>query len=94
MATGREGTYTTVLKLMQNMTDKGLVRRDESARTHVYEPTYTEDDTQRQLVKDLLDRVFDGSAAKLVMQALASTTPSENELAEIRELLKKRGGRR
>lgn len=94
VATGREGTYTTVLKLMQNMTDKGLVRRDESARTHVYEPTYTEDDTQRQLVKDLLDRVFDGSAAKLVMQALASTTPSENELAEIRELLKKRGGRR
>jgi predicted transcriptional regulator len=95
VAMGREGTYTTVLKLMQNMTDKGLVRRDESARTHVYEAAYTQDYTQRQLVKDLLDRVFDGSAAKLVMQALASATPSDDELAEIRNLLKKqRGGSR
>ena len=93
-AMGREPAYTTVLKLMQNMTDKGLVRRDESARTHVYEATATETQTQRQLVTDLLERVFDGSAAKLVMQALAASKTSARELAEIRKLLDKpRGGR-
>jgi BlaI family penicillinase repressor len=93
-AMGREPAYTTVLKLMQNMTDKGLVRRDESARTHVYEAASTETQTQRQLVTDLLERVFDGSAAKLVMQALAASKTSARELAEIRKLLDKpRGGR-
>ncbi len=92
---GREGAYTTVLKLLQIMTDKGLVRRDESSRTHVYEATSTEDQTQRQIVTDLLDRVFDGSAAKLVLQALAAGKASPAELAEIRKLLDKhRGGRR
>ena len=94
-AMGREAAYTTVLKLMQNMTDKGLVRRDESSRTHVYEAASPEEQTQRQLVRDLLERVFDGSAAKLVMQALAATKTSPKELAEIRKLLdKQRGGRR
>jgi predicted transcriptional regulator len=79
---------------MQNMTDKGLVRRDESARTHIYEATSTETQTQRQLVTDLLERVFDGSAAKLVMQALAASKTSAKEIAEIRKLLDKpRGGR-
>jgi len=94
-AMGRESGYTTVLKLMQIMTEKRLVRRDESARTHVYESVYTEDQTKRQLVTDLLDRVFDGSAAKLVMQALAAAKTSPKELAEIRKLLdRQRGGRR
>ena len=83
-ATGREGAYTTVLKLMQIMTDKRLVRRNETARTHVYEAAASEDQTQRQLVTDLLDRVFDGSAAKLVLQALAAGKASPAELAEIR----------
>src|SRR5687767_13468898 len=64
--------YTTVLKLLQIMTEKGLVVRDESARTHVYEAAFSEDQTQRQLVNDLVERAFDGSAAKLVLQALAS----------------------
>ncbi len=92
---GREAAYTTVLKLMQNMTEKGLVRRDEASRTHVYEATETKEQTQRQLVTDLLDRVFDGSAARLIMQALAATKPSDKELAEIRKLLEKqRGGQR
>src|SRR5262245_20077492 len=63
---GRETGYTTVLKLLQIMTEKGLVVRDESARTHVYAQASTQDQTQRQLVTDLLDRVFDGSAAQLV----------------------------
>src|SRR6266705_959366 len=88
---GREIGYTTVLKLLQIMTEKGLVVRDESARTHVYAAAHTEDQTQRQMVTDLLDKVFDGSAAKLVMQALAATKTSPEELAEIRKLLKKRG---
>jgi predicted transcriptional regulator len=90
-AMGRESGYTTVLKLMQIMTEKRLVRRDESARTHVYESVYTEDQTKRQLVTDLLDRVFDGSAAKLVLQALASNKTSPEELAEIKKLLEERG---
>lgn len=92
---GREEAYTTVLKLLQNMTDKGLVRRDESSRTHVYEAASPKEHTQRQLVTDLLDRAFDGSAAKLIMEALAATKTSDKELAEIRKLLEKhRGGRR
>ena len=72
LALGREAGYTTVLKLLQIMTEKQLVVRDEAARTHIYQAAYTEDQTQRQLVSDLLDRAFDGSAAKLVLQALAS----------------------
>jgi len=84
---GREAGYTTILKLMQIMTEKRLVRRDEAARTHIYEAAYTEDQTQRHLVTDLLDRVFDGSAAKLVIQALAAGKTSPEELAEIRKLL-------
>ena len=84
---GREGAYTTVLKLLQIMTDKGLVRRDESARTHVYEATASADQTQQQLVTDLVNKVFEGSAAKLVMHALATGKASAAELAEIRKLL-------
>ena len=94
-ALGREGSYTTVLKLLQIMAGKRLVRRDESARTHVYEAAASEHDTQRKLVTDLLTRAFDGSAARLVMQALASGRASPEELAEIRKLIdKQRGGRR
>jgi predicted transcriptional regulator len=96
---GREGAYTTVLKLMQIMTDKGLVKRDDSSRTHVYKATSSEDQTQKQLVADLLDKVFAGSAAKLVLQALDAGKASPEELAEIRQLLdahrgKSNGGKR
>jgi BlaI family penicillinase repressor len=92
---GREAAYTTVLKLLQIMTEKQLVIRDEAERTHVYQAAYTEDQTQRQLVSDLLDRAFGGSAAKLVLQALAANKTSPDELAEIRKLLdKQRGGAR
>ncbi|HEY1304868.1 MAG TPA: BlaI/MecI/CopY family transcriptional regulator [Vicinamibacterales bacterium] len=94
-AMGREGAYTTVLKLLQIMTDKGLVRRDESERTHVYKATASEDQTKRQLVTELVDKVFEGSAAKLVMQALSAGKASPGEIAEIRKLLDAhRGGRR
>ena len=90
-----EGAYTTALKLLQIMTEKQLVVRDDTTRTHVYEAAYSEDQTQKQLVTDLLARAFDGSAAKLVLQALASGKASSDELAEIRKLIDKhRGGRR
>src|SRR5471030_1683114 len=84
---GREAGYTTILKLLQIMTEKRLVVRDEAARTHIYQAAYSQDQTQRQLVTDLLERAFDGSAAKLVMQALSTRKTSPEELAEIRKLL-------
>ena len=72
---------------MQIMTDKGLVKRDDSTRSHVYTPASSEDKMQKQLVTDLLDKVFAGSAAKLVLQALDAGKASPEELAEIRKLL-------
>ncbi len=88
--------YTTVLKFMQIMAEKGLVRRDESERAHRYEAALAEDETQRQLVGDLLQKAFDGSAKKLVLQALSSEQASAGELAEIRRMLDEleEGGRR
>lgn len=79
--------YTTVLKLMQIMTEKGLLERDESQRAHVYAPTISEDKTQRQLVSDLLQRAFGGASASLAMHALSSKKPSADELAQLRTLL-------
>ncbi|HVR43031.1 MAG TPA: BlaI/MecI/CopY family transcriptional regulator [Thermoanaerobaculia bacterium] len=79
--------YTTVLKLMQIMTEKGLVERDETRRAHVYRSRATEQKTQRQLLHDLVDRAFAGSASKLVMQALASNRTSADDLKEIRGVL-------
>jgi BlaI family transcriptional regulator, penicillinase repressor len=83
----RPGAYTTSLKLLQIMTEKGLVSRDERDRSHVYHAKLTEEQTQRQLVRDLLDRAFGGSATKLVMQALAARRASAEELSEIRRLI-------
>jgi predicted transcriptional regulator len=92
---GHDTGYTTALKLLQIMTEKRLVTRDESARTHVYAAAYTQEQTERQIVSDLVDRVFDGSAAKLVLQALATTKASPEELDEIRKLIAmKTGGAR
>lgn len=83
----RPTAYTTALKLLQIMTEKGLVRRDETDRTHVYHARYSEEHTQRQLVRDLLDRAFGGSSSKLVMQALNARRASSEELSEIRKLI-------
>jgi predicted transcriptional regulator len=83
----RDMGYTTVLKLMQIMFDKGLVTRDDSQRSHVYKARQKEQTTQRMLVTDLLARAFGGSTEKLVMQALAAKKASKDELAEIRRLL-------
>jgi BlaI family penicillinase repressor len=79
--------YTTVLKTLQIMLTKGLVQRDETDRSHVYRAALAQEATQRQLVGHLLDRVFAGSARKLVMQALSVRKASRQELAEIRKLL-------
>ena len=83
----RDMGYTTVLKLMQIMFEKGLVTRDDSQRSHVYKARQKEQTTQRMLVTDLLARAFGGSTEKLVMQALAAKKASKDELAEIRRLL-------
>lgn len=85
----RPTAYTTALKLLQIMTEKGLVRRDETDRTHVYHPRLTEEQTQRQLIRDLVDRAFGGSSSKLVLQALATKRASADELAEIRRMLER-----
>ena len=91
---GRQQAYTTILKLLQIMADKRLVRRDQSERTHVYTAALSEDQTQKQLVTDLLARAFEGSAAKLVLHALSSGKASAEELAEIRALIDKHRGTR
>ena len=83
----RATAYTTALKMLQIMTEKGLVRRDETDRTHIYQARLSQEQTQRQLVRDLLDRAFGGSSSKLVMQALATRRASAEELTEIRKLL-------
>jgi predicted transcriptional regulator len=93
-ALDRDTGYTTVLKTLQIMTEKKLVTRDESARTHVYQAAYTERMTQRHLVSDLISRAFEGSAAKLVLQALESGKTSPEELDEIRKLIESHRGSR
>jgi BlaI family transcriptional regulator, penicillinase repressor len=83
----RSTGYTTVLKMLQIMFEKGLVLRDDSQRTHIYRPRLSEDRTQRRLVRDLVDRAFGGSAESLIMHALAVKKASPEELAQIRRLL-------
>lgn len=83
----RDLGYTTVLKSLQVMTEKGLVLRDETERSHVYAAAQTATQTQRSLLGDLMERAFGGSAAKLVIQALHAKRASKQDLAEIRRLL-------
>jgi predicted transcriptional regulator len=96
LADARETGYTTTLKLMQIMAEKGLVNRDESARTHVYTASATRQRTQRQLVSDLMDRAFGGSAAALVLQAISAHPASPDEIEVIRKLIDehRKAGRR
>jgi BlaI family transcriptional regulator, penicillinase repressor len=79
--------YTTALKLLQIMTEKGLVRRDERERAHRYAPKLPREKTEQQMVGDLLDRAFGGSASRLVMRALSSRQATPEELDRIRTLL-------
>jgi len=87
MTKDRDTGYTTTLKLMQIMAEKRILIRDESQRQHVYRPAITEEKTQKQLVGDLLERAFSGSAEKLVMRALSAKKVSTKELKRIREML-------
>ena len=79
--------YTTVLKIMQIMFEKGLLARDETNRSHVYRAARSEAHTQQQVIRHLLERLFSGSAPKLVMQALAAKKATPAELTAIRKLL-------
>jgi len=83
----KELGYTTVLKLLQIMTTKGIVRRNETQRAHVYESCLPAEQTKRQLAGDMLQRVFEGSASQLMMHALAGRKSSPQEIGELRRLL-------
>jgi predicted transcriptional regulator len=83
---GKTG-YTTTLKLMQIMLEKGLVVREDAGRRHIYRPAQSEEKTQKQVVKDLLGKAFAGSAEKLVMRALSVKKVSSEELQNIRKML-------
>lgn len=87
LAQDPQPVYTTVLKLLQIMTEKGIVERDEQQRTHIYRTYLSQEQTQRQLVNDLLERAFGGSARQLIMQALADKKPTTEELAQIENVL-------
>jgi predicted transcriptional regulator len=79
--------YTTVLKLMQIMHEKGLVERDDSSKAHVYRAKQTQDETQKNLVSDLLEKAFRGSALRLVQHVLETKPATREELTEIRKLI-------
>ena len=82
--------YTSVLKILQIMTEKGLVEREESAKAHIYRAAASQQDTQNQLLRDLSERLFSGSAAQLAMHALAMQPASAEELEEIRTLIERK----
>lgn len=86
----RPSGYTTVLKLLQIMTAKGLVVRDEANRAHLYRSALTQDATQSKILKDLSVRLFSGSAAQLALHALSMEPASENELDEVRALIERK----
>jgi predicted transcriptional regulator len=83
----KEAGYTTTLKLMQIMFEKGLVTRDDSAKTHIYMPNVTKEKTQTQFLGKMISTLFSGSSSQLVMQALGTQSPSKKELDEIQQLL-------
>jgi predicted transcriptional regulator len=87
LSANREFAYTTTLKLLQLMTEKGITVREDEGRVHRYRAAAAREETQRHLVRELLDRAFGGSATQLVLQALAARPASADELREIRRLL-------
>lgn len=84
---GKDIGYTTTLKLMQIMHEKGLVKRDESMRTHVYQPAVNKEKTQKHLLGKMIDSLFGGSSTQLVLQALGEHKATEEELKQIQALL-------
>jgi BlaI family transcriptional regulator, penicillinase repressor len=87
LAKAKDVGYTTTLKLMQIMHDKGLVKRDQTSKTHYYQAAVSQRQTQKKLLGKMIDGLFGGSASQLVLQALGNYKASEKELAEIQELL-------
>jgi BlaI family transcriptional regulator, penicillinase repressor len=83
----KDAGYTTTLKLMQIMHDKGLLKRDATSKSHIYTANISQSKTQGQLVKRMIDNVFNGSASQMVMQALGNHKPSTGELNEIKKYL-------
>jgi predicted transcriptional regulator len=92
IARNRPAQYTTVLKMLQIMAEKGLVRRNETERAHIYEAARPREATQRQLAGDLLQRAFGGSAKSLLMGALSARKATRQELAELRKFLEEYEG--
>ena len=87
LATAKGTNYSTTVKMLSVMLEKGLVRRDETVRPHVYRPVKTQQTTQRNMLRDLVQRAYGGSTSSLVLQALSSQRATSAELAEIRQLL-------
>jgi BlaI family penicillinase repressor len=87
LATARPTVYTTVLKQLQVMAEKGLVRRNERLRSHVYEARFPREETQRRIAADLLDRAFRGSAPALLLGVLSARSATPSDLAEIRKMI-------
>ena len=83
----KDAGYTTTLKLMQIMYEKGLVKRDDSSKTHIYEANVSRDNTQKQLVSKMVDSLFGGSTMQMVMQALGNSSPDKEELDKIQQLI-------
>lgn len=83
----KEAGYTTTLKLMQIMHEKGLVKRDDSVKTHIYQAAVSREKTQKHLLGKMIDTLFGGSPTQLVMQALGNHKASDSELEEIQKLL-------
>lgn len=83
----KEAGYTTTLKLMQIMREKGLVIRDASVKTHIYQPAVSKEGTQRQLLGKMIDNLFGGSPAQLVIQALGHHETTPDELEEVQRLI-------
>jgi BlaI family penicillinase repressor len=87
LASIKDAGYTTTLKLMQIMFEKGIVKRDDSSKTHIYQPNVSRESTQKQLVGKMVNSLFGGSSTQLVMQALGNANPSKDELDEIQKML-------
>lgn len=87
LAATKDAGYTTTLKLMQIMNEKGLVKRDDSNKTHIYEAAVSKEKTQQHLVGKLVNSMFDGSASQLLMRALGNSKPSKKEIEEIQKLI-------
>lgn len=87
LSTTKDAGYTTTLKLMQIMNEKGLVKRDDSNKTHIYEALVSKEKTQQHIVGKLMNTLFDGSASQLVMRALGGNKPSKKEIDEIQKII-------